>query len=370
LGKINEYGFKNGIQGLTEMTRKSLEFRMNMDSVFKIAEDVFDPDKAINLSANLQAIGGAIGDFNDPLRLMYMATNDVEGLQDALVGVAGSLATYNDEQGRFEITGVNLRRARALASELGISYNELANGAIAAAERSSAATAMMASGLDLDEDTKRFLTNISTMKDGQMTIQLQGDEMRRVFGTNEIVLERLTTKQLEQLKQYQNEFKSLTSEQIIEKQATTVENINRNVSYLAAAARVSAARAGTKFVDSIKNMVGYDPGDALKMVKQTADSLASTMVSTDKTNQSNKPQTINTPVSSGNLVKLRPLEVESGSLQSKDTSQSSNNNKKDVNLNQTIAITSNGPNSDDITRELIKHREEFMNPLNYTSIIS
>ena len=116
IGKINEYGFQNGIQGLTKMVQKSIEFRMSMETAFKIADDVMDPGKAIDMAANLQAIGGAIGDFNDPLKLMYMATNNVEGLQDALIGVAGSLATYNEEQGRFEITGVNLRKAKAMAA--------------------------------------------------------------------------------------------------------------------------------------------------------------------------------------------------------------------------------------------------------------
>jgi len=66
LSKVNEYGFQNGIQGLSRMVQKSIEFRMNMESVSQIADKVFDPEGAIDLSANLQAIGGAIGDFNDP----------------------------------------------------------------------------------------------------------------------------------------------------------------------------------------------------------------------------------------------------------------------------------------------------------------
>jgi hypothetical protein len=268
LSKLNEFGFKNGVQGLAEMVRKSTEFRMNMQSVYTIADKVFDPEGAIDMAANLQAIGGAIGDFNDPLKLMYMATNNVEGLQDALIGVAGSLATYNQEQGRFEITGVNLRKAKAMAKELGISYDELAKGAIAAAERSSASAAMMASGLNLDDDTKRFLTNISTMKDGKMTIQLQGDEMRKVFGANEIALENLTSTQLQKLKQYQDEFKDLTPEQIIEKQATDVENMSRNVNYIAALLRNQFGSAAQQ----LKKDFGLDPiEDLAKKVKESAD---------------------------------------------------------------------------------------------------
>jgi hypothetical protein len=275
LSKLNEFGFKNGVQGLSEMVRKSTEFRMNMDEVFKIAKDVMDPEKAISLSANLSVLGGAMGSFGDPLRMMYDATNNVEGLQDALIGAAGSLATYNSEQGRFEITGVNLRRAKAMADELGISYGELANGAIAAAERTSAATALMGRGLKLDDDQQRFLTNISQMKGGQMTIELNSDRLQKILGVDsnvrEIALEKLTQTQVDSILEYQNEFKKLSPEEIIQKQSTDIEQIGKNVSFLAAAARVRAAQAGGGMLDAIKKMVGYDPNDMRKTVNKATE---------------------------------------------------------------------------------------------------
>jgi hypothetical protein len=278
LSKLNEFGFKNGVQGLSEMVRKSAEFRMNMDQVFKIAEDVMDPEKAISLSANLAVLGGAMGSFGDPLKMMYDATNNVEGLQDALIGAAGSLATYNSEQGRFEITGVNLRRAKAMAQELGISYTELANGAIASAERTSAATALMGRGLKLDDDQQRFLTNISQMKDGQMTIELNSERLQQVLGVDssvrEIALEKLTQTQVDTILKYQDEFKKLSPEEIIQKQATDVEQIGRNVSFLAAAARVRVAQSGGGMLDKIKEMVGYDPGDMRKTTNQLTEMVA------------------------------------------------------------------------------------------------
>lgn len=281
LSRLNEFGFKDGVKGLSEMVRKSTELRMNMDSVFKIADDVMDPDKAISLSANLQVLGGAMGDFADPMRMMYNATNNVEGLQDALIGAAGSLATYNSEQGRFEITGINLRRAKAMASELGISYTELANGAIASAERTSAATALMGRGLKLDEDQQRFLTNISQMKGGQMTIELNSDRLKDALGVDRaqgsIALEKLTQANVDTILKYQDEFKKLTPEEIIQKQATDVEIIGRNVSFLAAAARVRAAQSGGGMVDKIKKLSGYEPGDFRKVINETTDAAAKTL---------------------------------------------------------------------------------------------
>jgi hypothetical protein len=297
LGKLNEYGFKNGIAGLAEMTRKSSEFRISMQETFKIAETVMSPEGAIDMAANLQAIGGAIGDFNDPMKLMYMATNNVEGLQDALIGVTGSLATYNKEQGRFEITGINIRKAKELAKGLGVEYGELANGAIAAAERSSAATALMARGLDMDEDTKRFITNIATMKDGKMSIALNSDKLKEAFGTNQIDLENLSQANVEKLKKYQDEFKKLTSDEIIQKQATSVENIMRDVNFLAATARLKVAKAGGGAIDAVKKFMGYDEGDLEKKVRKAADDISG--------NKGNKSSGRQTPEQQAYLNRLK-----------------------------------------------------------------
>ena len=243
LSKVNEYGFQNGIQGLSRMVQKSIEFRMNMESVTQIADKVFDPEGAVDLSANLQAIGGAIGDFNDPLKLMYMATNNVEGLQDALIGVAGSLATYNEEQGRFEITGVNLRKAKAMAKELGISYNELANGAIAAAERSTAASALLSSGLNLSDDNKEFLTNISRMEGGKMVIDVP-ESLAQKLGLKEsrVALEDLSGGLAQSILENQKYFEKLSPEQIAKEQYTETQKLALTVSEISTMLKVQFAK--------------------------------------------------------------------------------------------------------------------------------
>jgi hypothetical protein len=266
MGKLNEYGFKNGIDGLSAMARKATEFRMSMDGVFKIAEDVMDPEKALALTANLQVLGGAIGDFNDPLKMMYMATNNVEGLQDALIGAAGSLATYNSEQGRFEITGVNLRKAKEMANQMGISYQQLAQGAIAAAERSSAASDMMARGLNLKPEQTEFLTNIARMKDGKMVIDLgQSKELMNMFGAQEVALDQLTDEKAQKLLEYQNELKEKTTEDIARGQASNIENIRRDVNYIALLARNQAGRMGIELADKL----GVGPMNQEKLAKST-----------------------------------------------------------------------------------------------------
>lgn len=242
IGKLNEYGFKNGIQGLAEMSRKAKEFRMDMSEVFKIADKVMNPEGAIELAANLQVLGGAIGDFGDPLKMMYDATNNVEGLQDALIGAAGSLATYNSEQGRFEITGVNLRRAKEMANQLGISYQELAKGAIASQERMMASSALMAKGLDLPEKDKEFITNLSKMEGGQMVISIPDNLADKFGGKLQLSLDELTAQQIEALKANRKQLEEMSTEEIAKGQFDAIKNIESDVDAFLTAQRTQVTK--------------------------------------------------------------------------------------------------------------------------------
>ena len=234
--KLNEYGFKNGVEGLNRMVQKSAEFRMNMAETFKVAEKVMNPESAIELTANMQMLGGAIGDLNDPLKLMYMATNNVEGLQDALHGAAAGLATYNTEQKRFEITGANLRRAQEMAKTLGVDYKEFAKGAIAAQERIIANDVLLSKGFDIDDKDKEFLTNLSSMKDGEMQIVIPKSLEKTLgeqLGANEIKLSDLTTEQINLLKAQRDELEGKTTEEMAKEMLSETKHMSNNIEAMA-----------------------------------------------------------------------------------------------------------------------------------------
>jgi hypothetical protein len=238
LSNINQYGFSKGVEGLTRMAQKSVEFRMNMSETFKLAEKVMNPESAIELTANMQMLGGAIGDLNDPLKLMYMATNNVEGLQDALHGAAAGLATYNKEQGRFEIVGANLRRAQEMAKTLGVDYKEFAKGAIAANERILAGQELSARGLIMEDKDKEFLTNMSQMKGGEMQITIPQSLMEK-FGKDfndksEVKLSQLNQNQLRILKENREKLEEMNPEDIAKAQFTAMKNSENYLKSIAA----------------------------------------------------------------------------------------------------------------------------------------
>jgi hypothetical protein len=304
IGLLNSYGFQNGVQGLEKMVQKATEFRISISEVSKLADNVFTPEKAIDLAANLQVLGGAIGDFNDPLKLMYMATNNVEGLQDALIGAAGSLATYNQAQGRFEVTGLNLRKAREMAQALGVDYKELTNAAVAAQERLTAGESL--SGLSIKAEDKEFLTNIAQMKDGKMTVALQSKELQDYFGKTSVALEDLSASQADKLLDYKKEFEKLPPEDIIRKQATDVENIRRDLTYLVMSARLG----GTELIASLAKANGITLEEATKFTAEMSGKgtewvkkqLAEVIAADKKSIENNQKAKVNAPKSNETIT--------------------------------------------------------------------
>ena len=324
LGKLNEFGFANGVQGLNRMVQKANEFRMSMNSVYQVAEKVFSPEGALELSANLSVLGGAMGDFADPIKLMYMATNNVEGLQDALIGAAGSLTTYNQEQGRFEITGVNLRKAKAMAQELGISYDELAKGAIAASERSAA--------------EKEFLTNLSQMKDGKMVIEVPSS-LQKQLGLNSedttVALEGLSNAQKDILLANQKAFEKMSAEDIAKGQLSATENIQRDVAFLAATTRGQAVKA----FKSAAEAAGITGEDSQKFVNEMTNKLAKgeieMMGSFNETArnfvQSFKKEATNATAGTASAA-TKAMDVTTAEKKAAESKQTSDNSKKEITI--------------------------------------
>jgi hypothetical protein len=364
LGKLNEFGFANGVQGLNRMVQKANEFRISMDSVYQIADKVFSPEGALELSANLSVLGGAMGDFGDPIKLMYMATNNVEGLQDALIGAAGSLTTYNQEQGRFEITGVNLRKAKAMASELGISYQELAKGAIAASERTAAASALMTSGLVMEDKEREFLTNLSQMKDGKMVIEVPKSLMSELGGQTEVILEDLTNAQKTTLLANQAAFEKMSTEDIARGQLSAMENIERDIGFMAATTRGRVVN----MAKSAAEAAGLTGEDAQKFVKETADNVSKgTVQMSDNFNKlvgnyiselkGEKPKSQGTATTQTNAMNVAEAEKKAAEARQTATNTTST-------IRNEYVFQANGPLVDGWSRQIIKDssiKDDFIN---------
>jgi hypothetical protein len=282
LGALNAYGFQNGIKGLGKMVQEAQSLKINMDEILKVADKLYDPESAITLAANLQVVGGAFGDLGDPIKLMYDATNNVESLQTSIIGAARSLATYNAEQGRFEVSGANLRRAKAMSDALGISMSELTNMAVKGAAKFEAM-----SQLDmfpkLSDEQKEFVSNLATMKDGKVGFDLPKD-MAQELGITNLVdgfvsIDDLSSDQVAKLQKLQEQNEKLSTKDIARQQlnATTQMMSVITAMYLRGQKDLTYGETGTKVRGKVQ--VGsdflYDTFDASKMNSEQLKNLAS-----------------------------------------------------------------------------------------------
>jgi len=176
------------------------------------------------------------------------------------------LATYNDKQGRFEITGINIRRAKAMADELGISYESLTRGAVASQERLSASNDLMAKGFTIPEKDKEFITNLSKMDNGKMVIEIPQSLSDKFEGQSKIALSDLTQSQIEVLEKNRKAFEAMSPADIARDQVASVKNIERDLSAMFALQKIQALSAvngkgGLNLneigANAMKNVSGY-----------------------------------------------------------------------------------------------------------------
>ena len=377
IGKINEFGFKNGVQGLAEMSRQSKEFRINMSEAFKIAEKVMDPANAIDMVANLQVIGGAMGDFNDPLKLMYDATNNVEGLQDSLIKAASGLATYNEEQKRFEITGINQRRVRDMAAAMGVDYRELTKSAIASQERMLANNDLMAKGFSIPEKDKEFITNLSKMDNGKMVIEIPKTLQQQFEGQSKIALEDLSQKQIETLEANREQLEKMSPEDIARDQVTSVLNIERDLAAMLELNKIDLSRKinnaeAIKMASDIEKKIGLYSKEYIKgekgLLSEEFRGNVNAMYEKVKNSQlvSEKLNTLKVLADSlgdkNPKIKKMLEDVESKmkeDIKNSTNSATSTTEGQTKNINHTINFTPTAPYMDVMNREFTKQPDIF-----------
>jgi len=195
LEKANGYQFKNGVDGLIKMAARAKQLGIDFEKIMNIGEKALDPDKAMDMAAGMQMLGGNVGALGDPFKLLYMAQNDLGALQDEFIKVTAASAEYNKETGQFKIGTQQMYRLKQMAEELGLDYQDLAKSAIKARKEQEI---MPKIGGNLSEEDKQLVASMAEMKDGEWRVQLPGtDKWENI--------QNLSTEQIAQLNKMQEE---------------------------------------------------------------------------------------------------------------------------------------------------------------------
>ena len=95
---LNQYNFKNGTKGLAKMVETSTRLGVEMNSIGGMTDKLFDIEGAVDMSAQLQVMGGEWAKMADPFKLMYMAREDPNALlQQSAEAAAKSFHYANGE---------------------------------------------------------------------------------------------------------------------------------------------------------------------------------------------------------------------------------------------------------------------------------
>jgi hypothetical protein len=151
LSKLNEFGFKNGVEGLSRMAAKAAVMRFDMYQVFTFAEKVFSPEGAIEAVSAFQRLGVAVGDLADPFRLMYLASEDVEGLTDQVVQMTSKFTFFDEKSKEFKVFPYAKRDLQDIAKTMGISYENLVKMSMAQTKLNQISSEFKFSGFDKDD---------------------------------------------------------------------------------------------------------------------------------------------------------------------------------------------------------------------------
>ena len=99
-----------------------------MQSLSNVAEKFSNLETALPSAASLQALGGSFSVYGaDPLSWMYASMGDAEQLTRMVSDLVKGLSTFNAKSGIAELGVASKQYLRAAATQIGMSYEELAN---------------------------------------------------------------------------------------------------------------------------------------------------------------------------------------------------------------------------------------------------
>lgn len=152
-----QYTFEDGIEGLVRMAEKATAVKWNMEQTAAFAEKVNNVEGAIKTGAQLSVLGGPFAQFSNPMGMLYESLNDMEGLQDRLFAMFGSLGEWNQEKGMLDISAFDKLRIKTASSAMGLNYGDVINNVQSQARRN--VVKEQIKGLGLDNNTTELIAN-------------------------------------------------------------------------------------------------------------------------------------------------------------------------------------------------------------------
>jgi len=173
----NKYHFKGGVEGLARMAAISTKFKVEMKTIGSFADNLFDPEGAVEMASKLSVLGGNWSKLGDPFELMFKARNDLTGLTKDIIAATEVSGVFNKTTGELQFSGMEMHRLREAAKATNMEYDELAQMAQEVG-KNNAKMGQMVTGGKLNKEEKEYLAAISNWdKDkGKFFVEVLNDE--------------------------------------------------------------------------------------------------------------------------------------------------------------------------------------------------
>jgi hypothetical protein len=125
LEKLNEFGFNNGIEGLTRMSIQSLRLKLSLSESFELAEGLFSPEKALETAAFFQRMGVVGSELTDAFAIQDIARNRVDELPMIIAEMTSSFLEFDEATQQFKVPPGSVDDLNAISDYTGIAYQEL-----------------------------------------------------------------------------------------------------------------------------------------------------------------------------------------------------------------------------------------------------
>jgi hypothetical protein len=235
--KVNSYNFKNGVSALEKMAMYAAKTNTDMKGAFAMADKLLEGsiEGAMEMSTNLQLIGGSVGNMGDMAELMYIARNEPEKFQEMFEKAAAGMGELNEQTGEIKFNAEARQRLKAIAQATGQDFNDLI-------KQGQNLKKSMSIGEDLDSSLKglsnyeELLTKVSGAAEknklGEWVVKLKKDGKEV-----ETAVSALTEDQIKQIS-FTDESKG--PEQAFENIAKSNENLTETMERLIETLKVEA----------------------------------------------------------------------------------------------------------------------------------
>ena len=174
---MNKYHFKEGAKGLAKMAQLVTKLGVDMNSVSGMADKLWNIEGAVEMSAQLNVMGGAWAQMADPFHLMYMARNDMKGLTEEIAKASQESISFNKATGEFDMTAEGMHRLKIIAEQTGIAYEDLVTMGknMAKFDKIKSQVGFSVGGSEEDKAMLEYISSKSTMdKNGKAEIMING----------------------------------------------------------------------------------------------------------------------------------------------------------------------------------------------------